>query len=107
MEVGGESDEEGVLFDARGKRVLNLYAERNRRLPEWITSPTVVPIQAWPRALAMARAIGPDSVFRVLLKLDATAVGPIKGKRKRKRAKFVLHRRSSSLNSNHLPLLLE
>jgi hypothetical protein len=73
--------------DEIGWDELNSYGVRNRGLSEWIAAPATIPRGAWPTAIEAARAIGPDAVIRIL---DAvgTSVGPIQGKRSRKRPRF-------------------
>jgi hypothetical protein len=72
------------LFSEEEDGKLNYYAERNVALSQWIESSSSVPTEAWPRALAAARVTGPGTVYRIL-KAMGNSVGPVEGKRKRKR----------------------
>jgi hypothetical protein len=72
------------LFNERDYHKLNLYAARNKGLSQWITSPSSMARGAWARALAAVRVTGPNAVYDILKTLGNT-VGPIEGKRKRKR----------------------
>jgi hypothetical protein len=72
------------LFDEDDERKLNCYVSRNESLSQWSTFPPSMPKEAWPKALAAVRVTGPHSVYRMLQVLG-NSVGPLEGKRKRKR----------------------
>jgi hypothetical protein len=85
-----EDDNEGDynftdFFNDEDKRKLSYYAVRNNRLSKLTASPSSLPREAWPRALTAARATGPITVYRILQVLG-NSVGPVEGKRKRKRS---------------------
>jgi hypothetical protein len=71
-------------FNHNQRRKLNSYFTRNEGLSQWIAAPAMIPKGAWPMAIEAARGIGPDAVFRILSVLGSS-VGPVEGKRSRKR----------------------
>jgi hypothetical protein len=77
----------GNFFNESNRRKLNSYAARNAGFPRWIAAPTSIPRDAWPMAIEAARGIGPDAVVRILSVLGSS-VGPVEGKRSRKRPLF-------------------
>jgi hypothetical protein len=72
------------LFEEDDNPKLKYYAARNKGFSQWIASSSSVPREAWPRALAVARVTGPGTVYHILQMLG-NSVGPVEGKRKRKR----------------------
>jgi hypothetical protein len=62
---------------------LNYYAARNKGIEKLFSCPSSVPRVALPKALAVARATGPLTMYRIL-KVLGNSVGPVEGMRKRK-----------------------
>jgi hypothetical protein len=62
---------------------LNYYAARNKGIEKLFSCPSSVPRVALPKALAVARATGPLTMYRIL-KILGNSVGPVEGMRKRK-----------------------
>jgi hypothetical protein len=80
--------DEGGGFNEDQRRKLNSYFARNEGLSKWIAAPaTRIPKSALPKAIEAARAVGPGVVVHILRTLGSS-VGPVEGKRSRKRPRF-------------------
>jgi hypothetical protein len=79
--------DEGGGFNENQRRKLNSYFARNRGLSWWMDAPATIPKIALPKAIVVARDIGPGVVVHILHSLGSS-VGPVEGKRSRKRPRF-------------------
>jgi hypothetical protein len=79
--------DEGGGFNENQRRKLNCYFARNEGLSKWTAAPATIPKCALPKAIEAARTIGPDAIVGILHTLGSS-VGPVEGKRSRKRPRF-------------------
>ena len=84
------SGEELDLFESiEDKQTLELYANRNECLDQWVDHPeTVEQKKVWPDALGLAEKAGPDALFRGLRSVLERDYGSLPGGRKRKRPQY-------------------
>ena len=86
--VDGKCATERDLFDADDKTRLVFYANRNKRLDQWVDNPETVEQKVWPEALKLAEKAGPDSLFRGLRLVLESDYGRLRAGRKRKRPQY-------------------
>jgi len=79
------------LFDlsVEDKERLEFYANRNKRLNQWVDNPvTVEQRKVWPEALGLAGRAGPNALFRGLRSVLERDYVSLPGGRKRKRPQY-------------------
>ena len=84
--LNGSSD----IFNEVDKMRLVSYADRNKRLDQWVDNPEKVDDdrKVWPEALKLAEQAGPDSLFRGLRSVLGGDYVSLPAGRKRKRPQF-------------------
>ena len=84
-------DEDSDLFDlsVEDKERLEFYANRNKRLDQWVDNPEIVEQRkVWPDALGLAQRAGPDALFHGLHSVLERDYVSLPGGRKRKRPQY-------------------
>jgi len=84
--VKGDLNSDDLFGTAEDKETLAFYANRNKRLDQWVENPeTIVDRKVWPEALGLAQRAGPNALFhglRLVLESDYVSLPSV---RKRKR----------------------